>query len=96
MKLKNWHPFWHVDMPSPKIGYPMPMLAHQVGMPLARWHFGIIVRTPPPFSLFLKGEGSTLPKISRKGGMEKLLQGKGDSVGKGGMLLVWVFFLVGV
>ena len=47
---------------------------------LARWHHS---STPPP-SLFLKGEGLTLPKVSRKGGMEKLLQGKGDSVGKGG------------
>ena len=34
--------------------------------------------------------------------MEKLLKGRGypkkagDSVGKGGMLLVWVFFLAGV
>ena len=30
---------------------------------------------------FLKGRGLTLPKIPRKGGMEKLLKGRGDSVG---------------
>ena len=49
----------------------------------------------------LKEGGLALPKISRKGGMEKLLKGRGilrrgDSVGKGGMLLVWVFFLARV
>ena len=39
---------------------------------------------------FLKG-GLTLPKISRKGGMEKLLKGRGDPK-KREMLLVQVFF----
>ena len=59
--------------------------------------FICIVRLP----LFFKEGGLTLPKIPRKGGMEKLLKGRGilrrgDSVGKGGMLLVWVFFLARV
>ena len=34
----------------------------------------------------------TLANIPRKGGMEKLLKGRGNSVGKGEMVLVWVFF----
>ena len=49
----------------------------------------------PPF---LKG-GIDLTKNTKKGGgMEKLLKGsgdpkkRGDSVGKGGILLIWVFF----
>ena len=47
--------------------------------------FICIVRLP----LFFKEGGLTLPKIPRKGGMEKLLKGRGilrrgDSVGKGG------------
>ena len=94
--MKNWHPFWHVDMPSPKIGLSMACWHiklnnwHDFGT-LARWHHS----STPPLS-FLKGEELTLPKISRKGGMEKLLKGRGDSVGKGGMLLVRVFFLAGV
>ena len=46
--------------------------------------------------------GFTLAKIPRKGGMEKLLKGGRDpkeggcSLRKGGMVLVWVFFLAGV
>ena len=51
------------------------------------------------FPAFLKGQrgGLTLPKIPRKGVMEKLLKGKGNPkkggfCRKGGMLLVWVFF----
>ena len=52
---------------------------------------------PPPF---FKG-GIDLTKNSKKGGMEKLLKGRGilrreDSVGKGRMLLVWILFLAGV
>ena len=48
-----------------------------------------------------KGGGIGLTKNLKKGGMEKLLKGRGilrrgDSVGKGGMLLVWVFFLARV
>ena len=54
-----------------------------------------------------KGGGIGLTKNLKKGGMEKLLKGrgilrrgdsvgKGDAVGKGGMLLVWVFFLARV
>ena len=51
-------------------------------------------------SPFLKG-GLTLPKIQRKGEMEKLLEGRGNPKKggfwkKGGMLLVWVFFLARV
>ena len=48
-----------------------------------------------------KGGGIGLTKNLKKGEMEKLLKGRGilrrgDSVGKGGMLLVWVFFLARV
>ena len=55
---------------------------------------------PPP--RFLKG-GLILPKIPRKGAMEKLLKGwrilrrgGGRVCRKGGMLLVWVFCLAAV
>ena len=48
----------------------------------------------------LKGKISPTKNL-KKGGMEKLLKGKGDPkkggfCRKGGMLLMWVFFLAGV
>ena len=62
------------------------------------WNKNPIVWTPLP--LFLEG-GLTLPKILRKGGWKNCwtvvgILRKGDFVGKGGMLLVWVFFLAGM
>ena len=53
-----------------------------------------------PHILFEGGGGIDLTKSPKKGGIGKLLKGTGDpkkkgSVGKGGMLLVWVFFLAG-
>ena len=57
-------------------------------------------RLKPPPPPFFKG-GIDLTENSKKGGMEKLLKGRGilrreDSVGKGRMLLVWILFLAGV
>ena len=58
-------------------------------------YFLITLHSSNTLPFFYSG-GLTLPKIPRKMGMEKLLKGRGilrrgDSVGKEGMLLVWVF-----
>ena len=45
----------------------------------------------PPLSSLFKVEGTEPTKNPKKGGIEKLLRGRRDSVEKGGMLLVWVF-----
>ena len=81
VKLKNWHPFWHVDMPIPKIGLPMACWH----IKLNNWHdFGTLASQFDPPSLFLKGEELTLPKNLKKGRDGKIAKGQGGFCRKGG------------
>ena len=52
--------------------------------------------TSPPYFLKGWGWGIDFNKNPKKGGMGKLLKDRGDSVGKGEIQLICVFFLAGV